>query len=285
MHVSYYKNSNLIRMKSSPQTFYIFVESCHRLNGDIYYLTMDQLHSAEDLEALVLRMGFLPFFKNEIADFSIEEFTPSEYWFSDENEGPWDWKGPVARNGQCAYGKLFSGKAGFVSMKWFPELVNYRRASYQIGDNQRIAGVDSKEKLIYDTVIAHESLLSKEIKSLCGFKAQKKQPEHSSLLLNEMEASAKRKITKPKTEGYETLITRLQMKTYLVTADFEYQYDKHNQPYGWGIARYTTPELLFGEAAVLSCQHSPEESKQRMMDYLSQLLPQATEAQLLRVIG
>ena len=31
------------------------------------------------------------------------------------------------------------------------------------------------------------------------------------------------------------------MGTWLVVADFEYRYDKKGEPYGWGIARYTTP--------------------------------------------
>ena len=45
-------------------------------------------------------------------------------WFSDE-EGPWEWKGPVIRNMNCAYGKLFNGKAGYVSLEWLPDFANY----------------------------------------------------------------------------------------------------------------------------------------------------------------
>ena len=29
-------------------------------------------------------------------------------------------------------------------------------------------------------------------------------------------------------------------------ADFEYNIDRHGNPYGWGVARYTTPEALYG---------------------------------------
>lgn len=114
------------------------------------------------------RWDFYPSLPNGIEDFSIEEFTPQELWFSDEEEGPWEWKGPVIRNFNCAYGKLFQKKAGFVSMEWFPELVNYRRAMY----NLKAEPLQSMGNVIYKTVTEHESLLSKEIKALCGYKKQ-----------------------------------------------------------------------------------------------------------------
>ena len=43
-----------------------------------------QLHSADDLIAAVEQYGFLPFFRNEIHGFSIEELCPHELWFADE---------------------------------------------------------------------------------------------------------------------------------------------------------------------------------------------------------
>lgn len=49
---------------------------------------MTKIYRCKDLEKMVLKMGFLPFFANDITDFSIEEFTPQELWFSDEEEGP-----------------------------------------------------------------------------------------------------------------------------------------------------------------------------------------------------
>ena len=55
-----------------------------------------QLHSADDLIAAVEQYGFLPFFRNEIHGFSIEELCPPELWFADDVDGPWEWKGPAA---------------------------------------------------------------------------------------------------------------------------------------------------------------------------------------------
>ena len=66
------------------------------------------LRSSDDLIAAVEEYGFLPFFRNEIPGFSIEELCPPELWFADDVDGPWEWKGPVARSGKCLYDKLFN---------------------------------------------------------------------------------------------------------------------------------------------------------------------------------
>ena len=51
------------------------------------------LRSSDDLIAAVEQYGFLPFFRNEIHGFSIEELCPPELWFADDVDGPWEWKG------------------------------------------------------------------------------------------------------------------------------------------------------------------------------------------------
>ena len=64
------------------------------------------VRNREDLVNAVNEMGFLPFFANSITGFSLEEHTAPEIWFTQE-EGPWEWKGPVIRKTGCAYGKFF----------------------------------------------------------------------------------------------------------------------------------------------------------------------------------
>lgn len=236
------------------------------------------LHCYEDLERAVVEKGFLPFFKNDIPGFSVEEMTPPERWFSDELDGPWEWKGPVACGGRCAYGKFFGGKAGFVSLEWFPELVNYRR--------RRKNNMNKKETMVYNTLFEHESLLSKELKTLCGFITPKKKTINNSMSIDEVGIA----LTKPRHRGhkesFDTVMTRLQKYTFVVIADFEYQLNKANQPYGWGIARYTIPELLFGKNETLAAgAHTPKESKLMIKKHLMRLLPQATEEQIIRFIG
>ena len=59
------------------------------------------LRSSDDLITAVEQYGFLPFFRNEISGFSIEELCLPELWFADDADGPWEWKDPAARSGKC----------------------------------------------------------------------------------------------------------------------------------------------------------------------------------------
>ena len=74
------------------------------------------------------------------------------------------------------------------------------------------------------------------------------------------------------------------MQTYLCISDFVYRLDKYGKEYGWGVALYTTPEAQFGEAA-LYCPRKPEESRERILEHLSGLLPHASEQQLAKMLG
>lgn len=208
-------------------------------------------------------MGFLPFFKNVIPGFSVEEYTPSELWFPDDEdeEGPWEWKGPVARGHKCVYGKLFGGKAGFVSLEWFPDLANYRRNGYDFDARYDDGLASYKDKQMWETLRSNGSLLTKELKAACGY-------------------------GKDGQKGFDTVIARLQMQTYVNVADFEYMADKHGKLYGWGMARYTIPEVEFGEAFIRTAyERSPKESMKRLLDHLLKLLPNSSEKQLLKLIG
>ena len=110
------------------------------------------IRSQKDLEDIALEFGFLPFFNNEIRGFSIEEHTPTSYWFSDEREGPWEWKGPIAVKGKLVYGKFFRKKAGFVSLKWFSDFANFRRNGYDFDSRCDEGMVPQKDQKHYELV-------------------------------------------------------------------------------------------------------------------------------------
>ncbi|MDR0892453.1 MAG: hypothetical protein LBN24_07550 [Mediterranea sp.] len=242
---------------------------------------IETLHSAEELEQAVRRLGFLPFFHSPIPGLSIEEHTSADYWFQEGVDGPWEWKGPVIREWNCTYGKFFCGKAGYVSLEWFPDWANYHRAGYRIDAAPLDADGRNRERLMYDTIVAHESLLAREIKALCGLRRPTKtlfDPTAGTL--------PAKKPARSRGEGFESAMTHLQMATLVVIADFEYALDKHDRPYGWGLARYTTPEALFGEELLKACgRRTPEESKLRIAEHLQKIAPQATEKQILKIIG
>ena len=218
------------------------------------------LRSSDDLIAAVEQYGFLPFFRNEIHGFSIEELCPHELWFADDVDGPWEWKGPAARSGKCLYGKLFNKKAGFVSREWIPDFANFRRDGYDFDARWDDGLASYKDKEIYEAIAGEGRMLSKRLKEALNYH-------------------------KGGNTGFETCITRLQMQSYVCIADFVYMQDRYGRPYGWGVAEYATPEELFGYDFITSAyQRDPQESKERILKHLQSRLPNATEMQLEKII-
>lgn len=58
----------------------------------------------------------------------------------------------------------------------------------------------------------------------------------------------------------DPILMRLQMEMRLVIADFEYSIDRHGNRYGWGIARYTIPETLYGTVRSAQSARPPNPS-------------------------
>ena len=210
------------------------------------------IRTQEELEALIEEWGFLPFFANEIPGFSIKEQIDPALWFTEE-PGPWEWKGKIAVKGKCAYGKFFGKKAGFVSRKWFTDLLNYRRDGYDFDALYDEGRVPERDKEIIDLLNEHHALTTTEIKPALGY-------------------------TKNGRKGYDTLITRLMMETYIIVKNFVYAVDRKGEFYGWGIAQYTTPEEMFGEKYVQRAyQRTPEESLKRMVKQIRKVNPGVSE--------
>ena len=219
-----------------------------------------RIHNAMELEALVQQMGFLPFFFYAIPNFSIEEFTPSRYWFVEGVEGPWEWRIELARRGVVAYGKLFAKKAGLVSREWYPDLANYRRNGYDFDARYEDGLASHKEKRVMDVLLREGPTLSKDLKRLAGF--------GSGGL-----------------KGFDTVITNLQMQTYVTVHSFEYAHDKYGRPYGWGVARYAVTEDVLGSDVTQGAYNrDPEESKARIIQHLGILCPEAFDDDLEKLI-
>ncbi|MCD8286587.1 MAG: hypothetical protein LUD50_05120 [Clostridia bacterium] len=167
------------------------------------------IRSADDLAELVTEYGFMPLMANSIAGFSVEEHTPPYLWFADDIDGPWEWKGPVIQKTGCAYGKFFSGKAGFVSRDWYCHLANCRRGGYDFDARLDAGMIRYQDRRVYETLqdalSGTTSVLSKELRMMCGISDRGK---------------------------FEASITRLQMMGYVITAGFEYAADKHGREYG-----------------------------------------------------
>ncbi len=221
---------------------------------------MKTIQSQQDIEDLIEEYGFLPFFKNNVKGFSIEENCDPRYFFT-ELEGPWEWKGKIAVKGNCVYGKFFRGKAGFVSLKWFPDFANYKRDGYDFDARVDEGLTRYADQGIYNMVVKKKVITTPDLKKMCGYSG------------------------KDGLKGFDTIITRLQMQTYICTRNFIYPMDKNGNFYGWGIAQYSTPEELFGEDFFREAyRRDPEESYERICEHLFTKLPDSSQDQIRKLI-
>ena len=217
-----------------------------------------EIHSCQDLTDLIQRVGFLPLLESGIPGYSAEALMAEECRYTVFPDGSWEWplwswKGPVVTEGNCVYGRFFAGKAGFISLEWWPDFYNWRRSQHAVPAEGSIEGA------ILDTLRENESMINRELRVACGF-------------------------TGPKMRGkFDSYVNKLQMACFIVTEDFVYPTDKHGHEYGFGWSLLTTPEHLLGKAAC-QCPCTPEESFQRMSDHLRQLLPFATEKQINKIL-
>ncbi len=82
---------------------------------------------------------------------------------------------------------------------------------------------------------------------------------------------------------FDSYITRLQIACRIVTEDFVYPRDRHNREYGWGWSLLTTPERLLGRDKCF-CPRTPQESFNRMFVHLKNLLPEASDQSIEKLL-
>lgn len=233
------------------------------------------VESREELERLIQEWGFLPFFRNGIEGFSIEELVPPDLLFGEHGEqGAWQWKGPIIESWQCAYGKFFGGKAGFVSLDWLPDFINWRRWLYPLQT------MDADACHILQVLTENESMLSKQLKIASGFTLSRKRvvPDSADperVVVNRHNGTA-----------FDSLIAGLQMGTYVCIADFEYLVSKKGETYGWGVARYCTPEAMYDiDFGHLAEGRTPVQSRRRIAGHIAALFPAASMKQIEKITG
>lgn len=218
------------------------------------------ISSKEILEEAVLKLGILPFFPNNVKGLSIEEMcAPGMLFGGNYDEGCWEWKGPVVRRRTTAYGKFFRRKAGFVSLELLPYFLTYRRAAYPVKEG-------SLDEMLLEIIRENDSLTSTELKQFI-FGVTKNRtwdelPDYGVVLE-----------LKSKSKNLDGPLQRLQMGGWIVISDFEYKITKKGERYGWGVARYSTPELTFGNICELDTDISPQKAFNRMVDKVSKTWP------------
>ena len=125
-----------------------------------------RIKSMQDVESTVEELGFLPFFSCGIPGFSLEERIDAKHWFTgfDGSWDAWDWKGQVLQNKELVYGKFFEKKAGFISLKLWPDFCNYRRDGYDFDARFDDGLASYKDKGVVDYLTGSGAMLTRNIK-------------------------------------------------------------------------------------------------------------------------
>lgn len=221
-------------------------------------LSQTPIYNCAQLVELIQEIGFLPLLDSGIKGFSADTMVDEDCRYVVFPDGGWDWplwkwKGSAISDGGCVYGKFFAGKAGFISLDWWADFCNYRRSVSSAPEE------GSVEEGILMALQENGCMITRELRTLCGFTG----PKMRSL--------------------FDRYITRLQMECRIVTEDFVYPYDRHGNEYGWGWSLLTIPEMLYGRDACTTA-HNPEESFHRIVSHLRNILPDATERQIIKMI-
>ena len=208
----------------------------------------ERIDSPESMYSLIKEMGIVPFFANPVKGWSVQENTAHDFWFTEEQLGPWDWKIDCVREGDIAYGKfLFGGKSSFASRRWYLELMNWRRSLGKYTPSGMAAEVLD--------LIRKEG--SSDIRTL---------RRHFSVRKNAMDA----------------LLTKLEAGTWIVIGDFQRVYSGPDLHYsGWQTAAFCTPEDLFDSAPA---SRPPGESRELLAGLLAEHAPGISPKTISRIL-
>lgn len=234
--------------------------------------TTFQIDSRDKLEEAARTMGVLPFFPNAVRGLSVDELAaPGMLFGGNHDEGCWEWKGPVIRSKTSAYGKFFNRKAGFVSLDLLPYFLKYRRASYPIKPF-------STEEMLLDIIRENGDISSTELKNfIYGFPSSARKADDLP------EISGTKSSNPSKRKGLESPLQRLQMGGWILISDFQYKTTKRGERYGWGVARYSTPEFQFNNRN-FNVSLSPEESLLKIISEVKKRLPWVSEKSLKKIL-
>ena len=202
-----------------------------------------EIKNVDDAREFIKRYQLTTLLSNRfLNELSMDIYTPKGCWDTDEN--PWEWKKVLVLERECLYGKLFGKYAGFAYKNVMYDLINYRRDGYDFEARVNSMPVSDADILIYNIISSHKNIDTKSLRAICN-------------------------VDKKNKGEFDRSLERLQMQTYICVSSFDPQVDKNGNFYGWGIASYSTPELLFGERKIEKVyEKDPMESRSDLLKVL-----------------
>lgn len=124
-------------------------------------------------------------------------------------------------------------------------------------------------------------MLSKQLKVASGFTLSRKRNKFNP------DDPSEPIVNKRNGMAFDALIAQLQMGTHVCIADFEYLISKKGESYGWGVARYCTPEAMYPDLYPLKEMvenRTPKQSRKHIIDHLQGILPDVDRAKIEKLI-
>ena len=226
---------------------YEFIYICN------YMQQFTNVYSPESMISAIMEIGIIPFSKNAVPGWSIQEITDPDFWFTTSDQlGPWDWKIEAVREG-IVYGKFIGNKSAFATVEAYRHLMNWRRSlpKYRIAVGEASEMKNLEERLaaylsptLLNCIRERESLESSEIRALL----EELVPEETRVQVGG--CMEKYLIPKIKKQAIDLLLQHLDMGTWTLVGDITRVYKGPNCEYkGWQKNSITTPELLFGNVS------------------------------------
>ena len=215
----------------------------------------------ESMVRLIQEFRLVPFFSNPVPGYSIQEHTPADSWFTEDNLGPWDWKIDCVQTGDIAYGKfLWGGKAAFATVDVYRELMNWRRSLPKYSPT-------GEQQKVLDLMEERGSITVTDVR----------------LLLQVKKAAA------------DALLSRLQMQTRVITGDITRVYRGPDLKYsGWQRSSFCAPEALFEDMdfpfpgyrpRTLTSSLTPSESLDYLKETVRNVCGDISERILMKMLG
>ena len=165
------------------------------------------------------------------------------------------------------FDKFFGKKAAYVRKDIFLDLANYRRDGYDYDARYEDGLARFQDKQLYDLISENAPVLSKVLRKTGGYAYSGRWQKTEGI------------------KGFDASVTRLQEQCYVIISDFVFIIDKTGHKRGWGAAEYSTPEKSMGKAFTENVyKRTPEESYERLTDFMRSLLPGASEKDIRRFL-
>ena len=152
---------------------------------------------------------------------------------------PWEWRMRVLNEREdIAYGKVFFGKAGYITEEWYPYFLAVRRGGKDFDEAYSEGTISRLSKTVYDLIRKNGGLSLHEVKALGGF-------------------------GKEDSPKIEKALTDLQTGLFITISGHKKKISKSNADFGWitSVFRLTEsfwPPSVFEKAASVNSAEAEE---------------------------